>query len=155
MPMPQNSPSSAGNHLFNPSSLGINQNYALMAQQQLAAMQAAMQSNPQAMRGFPGFPGRMGLPHMRQMPTNFGKNLPFNIAPFMAAAYNLNHQRPASFTHGSAGSDGNAVLSNGGPRFNPSKGLPGSKMSLDELMKQVNRQIGSKRPENEIASVDN
>ena len=128
----------------------FNQNYVLMAQQQMAAMHAAIQGNShQIRRGFPNnFPSSR-FNYLKASSFNGGK-LPFNIAPFMAAAYNQ-IQRPhrqQSF----AGSEGPQ-------RFSPSNSgkLPGNKgLSIDELMKQVNRQIQEREnPETDNQNVDN
>ena len=135
----QGNPLSTG-QLFGQSN--FNQNYALMAQQQIAAMHAAIQGN-RISRAFPNnFPATR-FHHMRASSFNRGK-LPFNIAPFVAATYNKT-QRPQQ--HQSfAGSEGRQ-------RFSPSNGgkLPSKKLSIDELMKQVNSQIqGREKPEADI-----
>ena len=128
----QGNPLSTG-QLFGQSN--FNQNYALMAQQQITAMHAAIQGNSyQISRGFPNNFPITRFNQIRATSFNRGK-LPFNIAPFLAAAYNQT-QRPKQ--HQSfAGSEGPQ-------RFSPSNGvkLPSNKgISIDELMKQVNRQI--------------
>ena len=128
----------------------FNQNYALMGQQQIAAMHAAIQGNShQISRGFPNNFGATKFHNVRASCFNRG-NLPFNISPFMTAAYNQikrPHQQQ-SF----AGSEGSQ-------RISPSNGgkLPGNKgISLDELMKQVKRQIQKQeKPETDILKVDN
>ena len=125
----------------------FNQNYALMAQQQIAAMQAAIQGNSHQinMRFTNNFPST-GFNQMRSSSFNGGK-LPFNIAPFVAAAYNQIHR--SNHQHSFAGSEGPH-------RFSPSNDikLPGNKgLSIDELMKQVNKQIQKQeKPETDIWS---
>merc|ERR1719354_830325 len=77
----QGNPLSTG-HLYGKSN--FNQNYALMAQQQIAAMHAAIQGNShQIRRGFPSnFPATR-INYLKASSFNGGK-IPFNIAPFMA-----------------------------------------------------------------------
>ena len=74
----QGNPLSTG-HLYGQSN--FNQNYALMAQQQIATMHAAIQGNShQIRRGFPNnFPATR-FHYLRASNFNGGK-LPFNIAP--------------------------------------------------------------------------
>ena len=142
-----------GNPLSNGQLFGqsnFNQNYALMAQQQIAAMHAAIQGNShQIRRGFPNnFPSSR-FNYLKASSFNGGKH-PFNITPFMAAAYNQikRPQQQQNFTG-----------SEGPQRFSPNNSgkLPGNKgIYIDELMKQLNRQTHEReKPESDIKSVLN
>ena len=124
-------------HLYDQSN--FNQNYALMAQQQMAAMHAAIQGNShQISRGFPINFFATKFNHMRASSFNGGK-LPFNYAPIVAAAYNQIKRPQQSF----AGPEGPQ-------RFSSSKGnnLSNNKgLFKDEVIKHEKRQIqGQEKP---------
>ena len=135
----QGNPLSTGQLFSQPN---FNQNYALMAQQQITAMHAAIQGN-RISRGFPNNFLATKFHHMGALSFNRGK-LPYNIAPFLAATYNQ-IQRPHKSFEGSEG----------GQRFSPSNGgkLPDNKgLSIDALIKQIQER---EKPETDVQIVDN
>ena len=138
----QGNPLSTGQLFSQPN---FNQNYALMAQQQITAMHAAIQGN-RISRGFPNDFLATRFHHMKS--SNFhGGKLPLNIAPFMVAAFN-HTQRPQQ--------QQNFAGSEVPQRFSTSKLLDNKEFSIDELMKQVNKQIQEReKPEIGVQEVDN